>query len=205
VSAIPFRTPLREQAFLSWGGLRGAVPIVLTTIPSSAGLPGATQIFDMVFLLVVVFTLVQAPTLPWAARRLGVHTAGEPREIEVESAPLAELKAELLQLRVPTGSRLAGVYIPELRLPPGSAVTLIVRDGVSFVPGPDTHLTAGDQLLIVATAAARAATEQRLRAVSRAGKLARWYGERGDAAPSSDTRPTRPRPARGSTETTGDR
>jgi cell volume regulation protein A len=181
ISAIPFRVPLREQALLSWGGLRGAVPIVLTTIPSSAGLPGATQIFDIVFVLVVVFTLLQAPGLPWLARRLGLTEPASTREVEVESAPLRELNAELLQLKIPNGSRLAGVYIHELRLPPGAAVTLVVRDGVSFVPDAHTHLVAGDQVLIVATAAARAESEQRLRAVSRTGRLARWYGERGDA------------------------
>jgi potassium/hydrogen antiporter len=181
ISAIPFRVPLREQALLSWGGLRGAVPIVLTTIPSSAGLPGATQIFDIVFVLVVVFTLLQAPGLPWLARRLGLTEPASTREVEVESAPLRELNAELLQLKIPNGSRLAGVYIHELRLPPGAAVTLVVRDGVSFVPDAHTHLVARDQILIVATAAARAESEQRLRAVSRTGRLARWYGERGDA------------------------
>src|SRR4051812_45670591 len=65
-----FRVPWREQAFLSWAGLRGAVPIVLATIPLAQGVPGATQIFDLVFVLVVVLTIAQGPTLPWAARRL---------------------------------------------------------------------------------------------------------------------------------------
>jgi cell volume regulation protein A len=159
------------------------VPIVLTTFPSSAGLAGATEIFDIVFVLVVIFTLLQAPPLPWLARVLNVAETGQTREVEVEAAPLAEMNAELLQLRIPDRSRLAGVYIDELRLPAGAAVTLIVRDGRSFVPDTATVLAVGDQLLIVTTAAARPATEQRLRAVSRAGKLARWYGETGDATP----------------------
>jgi cell volume regulation protein A len=181
ISTLPFRMPWREQAFLSWAGLRGAVPIVLTTFPSSAGLAGATEIFDIVFVLVVIFTLAQAPPLPWLARVLGVAETGQTREVEVEAAPLEEMNAELLQVRVPARSRLAGVYVDELRLPPGAAVTIIVRDGQSFVPDPATVLAVGDQLLIVATAAVRRATEQRLRAVSRAGKLARWYGEDGEA------------------------
>jgi len=183
VSSLPFRMPWREQAFLSWAGLRGAVPIVLTTFPTSAGLAGATEIFDIVFVLVVIFTLLQAPPLPRLARALDVAETGQTREVEVEAAPLAEMHAELLQLRIPAQSRLTGVYVEELRLPAGAAVTLIVRDGRSFVPDAATVLAVGDQLLIVSTAASRGATEQRLRAVSRAGKLARWYGENGAAGP----------------------
>ncbi len=87
VSVTPFRVPLREQAFLSWAGLRGAVPVVLATIPLSRGIPDAESIFDIVFVLVVVFTLVQAPTLPWVARRLGVTDPEHTVEILIESAP----------------------------------------------------------------------------------------------------------------------
>ena len=71
------------------------------------------------FVLVVVLTLLQGTTLPWVARLLGVARAGEPREIEVDAAPLDELGADLLQVRVPVGSRLKGVYLRELRLPAG--------------------------------------------------------------------------------------
>ena len=74
-AALPFRLPLRQQAFLSWAGLRGAVPIVLATIPLSAHVPGATRLFDQVFVIVVVFTLLQGPTLPWVAQAARRHRA----------------------------------------------------------------------------------------------------------------------------------
>ena len=109
VCALPFRLPWREQVFLSWAGLRGAVPIVIATIPVTAGLAGAEQVVDVVFVLVVVYTLVQAPTLPWLARRLGVAVAGHAHDLEVDSAPLDEMHADLLQLQVGPGSRLHGV------------------------------------------------------------------------------------------------
>ncbi|WP_433498114.1 potassium/proton antiporter [Sphaerimonospora sp. CA-214678] len=175
IGAIPWR----EQMFLSWAGLRGAVPIVLATIPWNAGVPGAKSLFNDVFVIVVVFTLAQGPTLPHLARFLGVTAEGEARELDVDSAPLEELDADLLQVRIPTGSLLHGVEIFELRLPPNTMVTLVVRNGESFVPTSTTRLIAGDQLLIVATASQRKAVERRLRAVSRRGKLAEWYGERG--------------------------
>ena len=169
----------REQAFLSWAGLRGAVPIVLTTIPLSAGVPGATRLFDIVFIVVIVFTMLQGPTLPWVARRLGVVAPAEPLDIEVEAAPLEELHADLLQASVPDGSRLHGVEVHELRLPRTANLALVVRDGEGLVPGPTTVLRTGDRLLIVCPAAVRRQVERRLRAVSRAGKLAGWFGEHG--------------------------
>jgi NhaP-type Na+/H+ and K+/H+ antiporter len=179
ISTLPLRVPWRQQAFLSWAGLRGAVPIVLATIPVSAHLPGATYLFDLVFVVVVVFTLVQGPTLPWVARRLKVITPAEPMEIDVEAAPLEALPADLLQAEIPPGSRLHGVEIFELRLPAEANVALIVRDRRGFVPEPMTTLQAGDRLLVVAAAGVRERTERRLRAVSRGGRLAGWFGEHG--------------------------
>lgn len=75
-----------------------------------------------------------------------------------------------------------GVEVHELRLPPGAAVTLVVRDGKSFVPGPTTVLRHGDELLVVATDPVRDAAENRLRAVGQGGKLAGWLGTGGEAS-----------------------
>jgi potassium/hydrogen antiporter len=180
ITAVPFRMPWREQAFLSWAGLRGAVPIVLATIPVTAGLADGTRLFDLVFVLVVVFTLVQGWSLPVVARLLGLVETGQPTEVEVESAPLEELSADLLHLEIPAGSRLHGVYVDELRLPPEAAVSLVVRDGRAVVPGSNTRLVRGDRILVVVSARYRDAVERRLLAVSRAGRLARWYGETGE-------------------------
>jgi cell volume regulation protein A len=132
-----------------------------------------------VFIVVIVFTMLQGPTLPWAARRLGVAAPAEPLEIEVEAAPLEELHANLLQVEIPEGSRLHGVEVYELRLPATANLALIVRDSASLVPGPTTVLRTGDRLLIVCPANVRRQAERRLRAVSRAGKLAGWFGEHG--------------------------
>lgn len=176
VSTIGLRVPWREQIFVSYAGLRGAVPIVLATIPMSAKVPDADRIFDLVFLIVGVSTLVQGPTLPALARRLAVFAVGEARRLEIESAPLEGLRADLLQLRVPEGSRLHGVELFELRLPKEAGLALIVRSGHGFVPEQTTRLEAGDTLLIVVNETARKRTEQRLRAVSRGGKLVGWHG-----------------------------
>jgi cell volume regulation protein A len=180
VPAGSLRVPWRQQVFLSWAGLRGAVPIVLTTIPLSAHVAGATRMFDIDFIVVIVFTLAQGPTLPWAARKLSITAPAEPHEIIVESAPLEELHADLLTAQIPETSRLHGVELYELRLPTKVNLALVVRDGAGFVPIPSTVLLSGDRLLIVVPAGLRERTERRLRAVSRAGKLAGWFGEHGD-------------------------
>lgn len=176
VSTTPFRLPWRQQAFLSWAGLRGALPVVLATVPVTMGVPGTGWLFDLVFVLVVVFTLVQAPTLAFVARRTQVASVVDTRDLDVEAAPLAELDADVLQVRVGADSRLHGVEVFELRLPAGANITLVVRDGASFVPEPHTVLRRDDQLLVVTTSAVRRQTESRLRAVSRGGRLALWRG-----------------------------
>ena len=178
-SVAAFRVPWAEQVFISWAGLRGAVPIVLALIPLTEGVQGAQRLVDAVFVLVIVLTLVQGGTLELLARMLKISRGAESVELEVDSAPLDELGAELLQVRIPPGSKLHGVYLSELRLPAGATVSLIARAGTGFTPERTTRLQVGDELLVVATANARTATEQRIRAVDRAGRYARWRGESG--------------------------
>jgi cell volume regulation protein A len=178
-SATPFRMPWREQTFLGWAGLRGAVPIVLATIPLAEAVPQADRLFDVVFVLVLFFTLLQGPSLPWLARRLGVTDETAEHEVDVDVAPLEALGAVVIQVRVPRESRLAGVEIGELRLPAGVSVSLVVRGKQAFVPDRRTVLRAGDDLLVVAPNAQRERAVRRLRAVSRAGRLAGWFGEHG--------------------------
>ncbi|NHI19589.1 potassium/proton antiporter [Phycicoccus endophyticus] len=174
VSCTPFRIPWRTQVFLSWAGLRGAVPVVLATVPVTAGTPGVDWMFDLVFVLVVVFTLIQAPVLPWVAHRLGVDAPHHRVDLAVETTPLADLGAELLEIDIGPRSRIAGVRVFELRLPPGTNVSLVVREGASFVPRESDVLRHGDQLLLVVPSDVRAAVERRLYQVSRGGRLADW-------------------------------
>ncbi|MFF2651845.1 potassium/proton antiporter [Streptomyces sp. NPDC058045] len=176
VSLMPFRMPWQEKALMSWAGLRGAVPIILATIPMVNGVEDSTRIFNIVFVLVVVYTLIQGPTLPWLARKLNLGDQAGAADLGIESAPLEHLRGHLLSVAVTAGSRLSGVEISELRLPTGSAVTLVVRDGDSFVPLPTTLLRSGDELLVVATDRVRDTAEARLRAVDQGGKLAGWLG-----------------------------
>ncbi|UQX01533.1 potassium/proton antiporter [Streptomyces sp. RerS4] len=182
VSLLPFRLPWQEKTLMSWAGLRGAVPIILATIPMVSGIEGSDRVFNIVFVLVVVYTLVQGPTLPWLARKLNLRDTDETAaDLGIESAPLEKLRGHLLSFAIPDASRMHGVEVGELRLPAGASVTLVVRDGKSFVPMPTTVLRRGDELLVVATDPVRDAAEARLRAVARGGKLAGWLGTGGGA------------------------
>ena len=176
-SAFTHRLSVREQVFVSWAGLRGAVPIVLTTIPLAENVPGGKELFDVVFVMVVIYTLVTGPTLPWVATRLRVTHRGEPRDIEIEAAPLERIAADLLQVSITRRSLLHGVEVGELRLPIGASVSLLVRDGHTLVPEARTVLRHGDDVLVVTPRRLREATEDRLRAVSTRGRLAHWLGD----------------------------
>jgi potassium/hydrogen antiporter len=164
----------RERGFLSWAGLRGAVPIVLTTIPLAEGVRGSQRLFDLVFVMVVLFTLLTGPTLPTVARVLKVARRSEPRGLDVEAAPLDRVAADLLQVTIAPSSKMHGVEVGELRLPRGSSLSLIIRDGEILVPERRTVLRHGDDLLLVAARKQREATEKRLREVSAGGRLAKW-------------------------------
>ncbi|WP_196073495.1 potassium/proton antiporter [Nakamurella alba] len=180
-AATPFGLKFKEQAFLSWSGLRGAVPIVLALIPLMIRNNEQSRDFlNIIVVIVVIYTLLQGTSLPWVARKLGVIQTGQATEIEMEAAPLEHMKALVLQVTVPAGSRMHGVYLSELRLPAGAVISLLLRGDTPIPVAPTVRLQAGDQLLIVTPERLRSATEKRLRAVTRGGALANWFGERGE-------------------------
>lgn len=173
ISAVGQKYGTGEKIFIAWAGLRGAVPIILATIPLAADVQDSRDLFNIVLVFVIIYTLIQAPTLGWLARRTGV-LSDTARDVEVEAAPLEKISADLLQIHVPKGSRLSGVEIGELRLPTGASISLVVRDGETMVPHRTTRIRVDDDLLIVSPRHVREATEQRLRDVGRQGRLAGW-------------------------------
>lgn len=177
VSSVAQPMAVRDLAFISWAGLRGAVPIVLATIPLAEGVDGAEDLFDIVFVMVVVYTLLTGPTLPWAAGFLGVARRTQPRGLDVEAAPLDRVAADLLQVTIAATSKMHGVEVGELRLPQGASVSLVIRAGNVLVPERRTVLRHGDDLLVVTPRKVREQTEARLRQVSDNGRLAQWLGD----------------------------
>jgi NhaP-type Na+/H+ and K+/H+ antiporter len=107
----------------------------------------------------------------WAEKGSFVH------KVSIGFAHLDRLDAVLLRFEVEPASRLAGVEVAELRLPAGSAVSLITRGSRVLVPNGRTVLRAGDQVLAVTARDQVGQVEDRLRSVSRYGRLASWYEE----------------------------
>ncbi len=173
---LPFRLPRATIAFASIAGLRGAVPIVFAAIPLGLGVPGGRQVFDVTLIVVLILIVVQVPLIRIGGLRLGVVKREEAVELELESAPLDGMSAQVLGFEVPEESHLVGAFVSELGLPTGAVVSLIVRGDVALAPDAHTRIRAGDQVLIVTTEEARADTERRMQDVSRRGRLARWLG-----------------------------
>ncbi|GAB3554639.1 potassium/proton antiporter [Arthrobacter tumbae] len=145
-----FRIPWREQVFLSWAGLRGAVPIILATVPLAAQAESAAALFDVVLVFVIVYTALQAPSLPWVARRLGLAGTKASTAVQIEPAPMDEQRADLFKITLTEESRLTETPLQSLELPADTVIALVLREQKCFPPQETTVLRRGDQLLVVA-------------------------------------------------------
>ncbi len=156
ITLLPFRYPAREKAFIAWGGLRGAVPIILATFPVLRGVPGASQIFDITFFVVVVNMMVTGGSVPWLARRLALESKEPPAPpalLEISST--RPLRGDLLSYYIDAALDVAGVAVSEIPFPEGVSVALILRNDALLAPRPDTILEIGDHVYIVASAEER--------------------------------------------------
>jgi potassium/hydrogen antiporter len=173
LSLTPFRYSWREQAFVSWAGLRGAVPIVLATFALSAGVHGSDTIFNAVFFVVLVSGVLQTLTLDPLARRLGVAEESRPSDRSpVEVGAVRALGGDVLEYDVEQSDALVGTRIAELRLPEPAVLMLIVRDDQAIPPRGNTTIEAGDRVYIFARSEARPEVEA---------AIAEWQRRRGDA------------------------
>ena len=148
---LPFRFPWREVVYVGWVGLRGAVPVVLATMPVLAGVPGAERLFDVVFFIVVVNAFVPGATVPWATRRLRVESdePEPPRAVlAIESA--APLDGDILSFHVDATLAVSGVPLSDLPFPDGAAVMLILRGRQLVAARGTTTLDPGDHVYVFA-------------------------------------------------------
>ncbi len=144
LSLIFSKFTIQEKAFISWVGLRGAVPIVLATYPFLEGLENAPLIFNTVFFIVLLSILVQGTTLPWMARFLKVEKHIE--EKKPSASPL--FYHTLKQFYIEGSSKVIGLSIAELQLPLDFLILLIKRDDEYIRPTGATIFQEDDILLI---------------------------------------------------------
>jgi cell volume regulation protein A len=157
VLACTLFTRLRwnERLFVSWVGLRGAVPIILATFPYLAGVTRADIIFNLVFFVVLTSVLIQGPSIPLAARRLRVDAPVQSQPtFPIEPNPAGGFRRKLRELELPAGSPFAGRAVVELSLPREFLIVLVGRGDSFLIPTGSTELQAGDRLLVIADDAA---------------------------------------------------
>jgi len=149
LSLLPFGFPRREQGFIAWTGLRGAVPIVLAVFPLRSGLDQSRLLFDIVFVVVIASLLLQGTTLGPMARRLKLA-------LPPAAKPLTEVGLEgvddqfITQFRIEPGSRADGKTLSHLVTPLIRPVAL-VRAGNSLPLEDNPPLRAGDTLSLLAS------------------------------------------------------
>lgn len=140
----------KEKIFVSWVGMRGAVPIILATFPLLAGLPEAKIIFNVVFFIVLTSALLQGWSIPAIARWLRLDAPFEPkRRYPIEFAPMEGADTELVDLIVPYDSAVVGQSLVELSLPHDSLIVLISRNDNFIVPSGGTILQESDTVLVL--------------------------------------------------------
>ncbi len=144
---LPFRYPLREMSYVSWVGLRGAVPIILATFPVLSAAPGSQQIFSIVLLMVVVNALIPGGTVRWVTRWLRMESGEPPAPPAVlEMTTMQPVRGDIMSFHVNAALAVSDVPLADLPFPDGAAVMLIVRGDELVPPRGSTVLRPGDHV-----------------------------------------------------------
>ena len=149
LTLAPIRLPAIEKLFISWVGLRGAVPIILATYPVLRQVPDATLIFDIVFFAVLVNNIIPGATVPWIARRLELAD-DDPIEppASVELFSHGEYPGEFVWYHVEPTAAVASALLRDIPLPENTVATLILRNEEIVPPRGSTKLLPGDHVCL---------------------------------------------------------
>jgi potassium/hydrogen antiporter len=196
-----FGYTVREIVFVSWVGLKGAVPIVLATYPLMLGLDGAALLFHVVFFAVLISAVLQGWTMPPLARWLGLQTEPPARPpISLEITSLRDVEGDIVEYTVAPDALAADRHVRDLRLPDGAVVAMLVREREIIPPRGSTIVHVGDHLFVVMRPGLRplvdrifrprrdplpvpTETEFPLRGDTTVGELSEFYGIELDDAP----------------------
>jgi len=150
VSLLFSKFTFKEKSFISWVGLRGSVPIILSTFPVIAGIDNSMMLFNLIFFMTITSALVQGWSIPFVARIHGLDS-DEKKEIKMplEISTEVKTKNDLVDVIIPFNSSIAGKNLAELNFPEGSLITVIFRDNEYIVPSGSTSLEEGDVVLIL--------------------------------------------------------
>jgi len=150
LSLLPFKMKLRRRFYISWVGLRGAVPIVFATYPLLAGIDKADMIFNIVFFISVTSVIIQGTTLTIIAKWLHVAVPEKAKK----QAPLDiffsnKEKTVMLEVKIDEHSPVIGKEVVDLDFPDSCVIVMIHRDEKYITPQGSTIIEAGDKLIIL--------------------------------------------------------
>ncbi|MEO6949618.1 MAG: potassium/proton antiporter [Ginsengibacter sp.] len=151
ISLVFFKMKLRRRAYLSWVGLRGAVPIVFATYPLLAGIDKAEMIFNIVFFISVTSVLIQGTTIPIVAKWLNVAVPESEKPVEIEKSIFDIPKTFMREIDVIPGCYAVNKKIVDLGFPESTFISMIKRKGEYLVPGGSTLIEENDTLVVLST------------------------------------------------------
>ncbi len=147
---LPFKgISLRARTFVSWVGLRGAVPIIFATYPVVAGIPGADQIFNIVFFITLVSLIVQGMSIAKVARMLHLDLPEEKTGNEFGVELPEEIDSQLMDQTLTADMLANGNRLMDMNIPKGTLVMIIKRGEKFIVPNGQLELQVGDKLLYI--------------------------------------------------------
>lgn len=152
VSLLPFKKfSLNGRLFVSFVGLRGAVPIIFATYPLIMHVAQARMMFNIVFFITILSLVVQGTMIPYVAKHLGLALPFKPKvklkEFDVEFSD--EIKSAMCEMKVTAKTLVNGSRIMDISIPDHTLVAMIKRGDKYFIPRGNTRLSEGDTLLII--------------------------------------------------------
>ncbi len=150
LSMLPFKYTAREKVFISWAGLKGAVPIVLALFPLIAGIENAQLIFNAVFFVVLLSTVLQGSTVTSLAAKLKLVEPPTTNEIEtLELISIGRNNLEMVEYKPTELNEISGKRLEDLSFPETTLINAILRSGEIISPNGQTVIKAGDTLYIM--------------------------------------------------------
>lgn len=150
ICLLPFKNiNLKSKIFVSWVGLRGAVPIIFATYPVVANIEGANIIFNIVFFITIVSLVIQGTTIPFVARLLNLSTPLEKTGNDFGVELPEEIDSSLKDVTITEDMIQIADTLKDMNLPQGTLVMIVKRENEFLIPNGSLKLKAGDKLLLI--------------------------------------------------------
>jgi cell volume regulation protein A len=149
---VPFRKFSNKAiAYVSWVGLRGAVPIIFATYPLIAGIPNARLLFNLVFFITIISLVVQGTTVGTLANKLNlsqfISRKGRIKNFDVEISD--DIKSYMSEISIKEEFLANGSRLMDLNIPDKTLIAMVKRDDQFFIPRGNTELQVGDRILVI--------------------------------------------------------